>query len=114
MDTDILTIRIDHAADPDGAHLHALLAAELAYERARSMRQRWLGALVCAGIVALIVRALGIDADSPWPTAFTAAALAVFALRTALAVLVERHCRRRWSAALDDHPGAALRSPKDC
>ena len=110
MDTDILTVSIDHAADPDGVHLQALLATELAYERARSIRQRWLGIAVCAGLVAFIVRALGIDIVPPWWTTLAAAALA---LRTALAVVVEQYRHRRWSAALALRPGAVLHTPPE-
>ena len=110
MATDILTISVNHAADPDGAQLQTLLAAELAYERARSTRQRWLGITVCAALLALIIRTLGIDTVPPSWVLVAAAALA---LRTALAALVEHQRHRRWSAALSQHPGAVLRSPPE-
>jgi len=105
MSTDILTVRLDHTADPDGAQLQRLLAAELAYERARHTRQRWLGIAICAALVALIVRTLGIDTVPPWWITLAAAALAV---RTGLAVLIERHHHRRWSDALARHPAAVV------
>jgi hypothetical protein len=97
MSTDILTVRLDHTADPEGTRLQTLLATELAYERAHTTRQRWLGIAVCAGIVALIIRVLGIDADAGWSTTFATAAVAVLSLRTGIAVLVEQHRHRRWS-----------------
>jgi hypothetical protein len=114
MPTDILTISIDRTTDPDGEQLRGLIDAELAYERARTARQRWLSVLAVGALIALIAHARGVDGDAAWASALSAAVLAAIAMRAALAALAAQRSYRRWSAALSLHPGAVLRgAPED-
>lgn len=104
---DALTIVAAGDADPGGSKLCALLDTRFAYERARTVRRRWLNVLaIICGATWLIGSPL-----APGWTSVGAAASAVVLLRAALAGAREWHWQRRWADALAAHPGAGVLGP---
>jgi hypothetical protein len=106
----VLRLEIDAVHDPDGAKLQRLLEIHLAYERAQTVRRRWLWIVAIVWTATLVphwLSAAGPDVTLP-PWVLLTALRDVIAIRAVLACVVEWKRQRRWSEAVSTYGGATV------